>query len=72
MSNTVLLKSAIERSGYKLSYLASKIGITPYSLTKKINNVTEFKSGEIKELCSILNIKGDEIQEYFFADMVDE
>ena len=36
MSNTVLLKSAIERSGYKLSYLASKIGITPYSLTNSL------------------------------------
>lgn len=65
MSNTALLKSAIEQSGYKLSYLAHRIGITPYSLTKKINNVTEFKSGEIKELCSLLNIEGDEIQKYF-------
>lgn len=71
MANTVLLKEAIDKSGFKLSFLAEQIGITRASLSKKINNETEFKSGEIKELCLLLGIEGSNIQKYFFADWVD-
>ena len=44
MTNTELLKDKIEKSGYKLKYIAEQIGITYYGFLKKVNNETEFKA----------------------------
>ena len=57
MTNTELLNELIERSGYKRSYIANQLGLSPYGLSKKIHNVTEFKASEINALCTILNIE---------------
>lgn len=61
MTDTEKLRDLIKGSGLKLSFIASKMGITPYSLTKKITNVTEFRTCEISSLCEILGI--DSLQE---------
>ena len=63
---TSLLKNKIDMSGYKLSWIAKQMGISRYSLSNKINNVTEFKSSEISQLCKILQIEKSEIAKYFF------
>ena len=68
MKNHNELKALIALSGYKLSFLANKIGVTRYSLTNKLNGITDFKSEEIKKLAEILNIKNEEIYIYFFSD----
>lgn len=62
------LKALIALSGYKLSFLASQLGINRVSLTKKLNGETEFKASEIKKLCLILKIEEREIFVYFFAN----
>ena len=62
------LKERIEKSGYKLSYLAEQLGITRFSLTNKLNGVTDFKSEEIKKLCLTLKIQNEDIHLYFFTE----
>ena len=50
MTNTNLLRSKIDESGYKLTYLAEKCNLTYFGFMKKVNNETEFKASEIKTL----------------------
>lgn len=67
MTDTLALRAAIEKSGLKYSKIAEEIGITAYSLQKKICNVTEFKASEIAKLASLLSLKKTEINSIFFA-----
>ena len=48
MTNTQLLRDKIEQSGYKLRFIAGKLGITYQGFLKKINNESEFKASEIQ------------------------
>ncbi len=63
---TSLLKDKVDNSGYKLAWIAKQMGISRYSLSNKINGITEFKSSEISQLCNILGIEKTEIAKYFF------
>lgn len=56
MTNTELLSKLIKDSGLKLQFIAEKMGISRSSLNNKIQNRTEFRTGEIESLCSILGI----------------
>ena len=67
MTNTERLETFIEKSGYKKSFIAKRIGITRYALILKINNKSEFKATEIETLCTLLNIGVDERMAIFFA-----
>ena len=44
MTNTALLREKIDESGYKIRFVAKKIGITYQGFLKKINNESEFKA----------------------------
>ena len=72
MTNTDLLKAKIESSGYKLTYIAAKIGLSYQGFLNKINNKTEFTAPEIKGLCDLLEISIEEKEPIFFASDVDE
>lgn len=50
MTNTELLREKIDQSGYKLRFIAKKIGITYQGLLNKINNRSEFRANEIQAL----------------------
>ena len=69
MTNTELLKDKIEKSGYKLKYIAEQIGITYYGFLKKVNNETEFKASEIQTLCDLLEIAGEEKEKFFLPNL---
>ena len=56
MTNSDMLIRQINNAGLKRVYIARKLGISTYSLQKKINNVTEFRASEIKTLAETLNI----------------
>jgi hypothetical protein len=71
MTNERLLRTRISESGYKMSFIASKVGITYAGLLKKINNETEFKASEIQSLCELLEIDNNLREEIFFAHDVD-
>lgn len=53
MTNTELLREKIDQSGYKLRFIAKKIGITYQGLLNKINNRSEFRANEIQALYGI-------------------
>lgn len=67
MTNTSLLEQYIEKSGYKKSFIAKQVGISPYTLTLKINNKNEFKGNEMDVLCKLLNIGVRDRMSIFFA-----
>lgn len=73
MTNTELLRKKIDESGYKIYFIAEKLGITPQGLYLKLNNTNQFKATEIQILCKILNITdSDEMKEIFFNEIVAE
>ena len=71
MTNTPLLEQYIERSGYKRSFIAMRLGISSYTLAMKVNNESEFKASEIDILCELLNIDMEARMDIFFAKKVD-
>ena len=73
MTNVEKLRKKISDSGYKISYLAKQLSITPQGLYLKLNGTNQFKALEIQILCRILGItNSEEMKEIFFATEVDE
>lgn len=73
MTDTERLLKAIEQSGLRKGFIASKLGITTYGFQKKVENKSQFKAEEIKILCELLNITSlKEKERIFFAENVDK
>lgn len=73
MANTEALEKKIRDQGIKKVFLAEKLGITSFGLSKKINNINEFKASEIQMLCELLNITSlKEKESIFFDSKVDK
>lgn len=66
MTNTELLKKKIDESGYKIKFIAEKLGISYYGFLRKVNNDSEFKIKEVQTLCKLLNIRNEEREKIFF------
>lgn len=70
MTNTELLKNAIDESGLKVGFIASFVGISRQLLWKKVNNLTPFNQYEIDKMCEVLKITSLKQKEaIFFAKM---
>ena len=68
MTNTELLQKKIKESGFKLSYIAEKVGICRTSLQLKVRGLSSFNQFEINKLCDVLNITSlTEKEAIFFA-----
>jgi hypothetical protein len=67
MTDTVALRQAVEKSGLKYGRIAEEMGISSYSLQKKIDNITEFKASEIVKLAALLSLGEAERSAIFFA-----
>ena len=72
MTDTVLLRQKIEESGYKLRFIAQRLGITYQCLLNKINNESKFKATEILSMCELLHINLQQKEAIFFTRDVDE
>ncbi|WP_077611994.1 hypothetical protein [Clostridium sp. Marseille-P2415] len=73
MTDTVRLNDEIKTSGLKKGWIAAELGLSSYGFHRKINNASQFKAGEIKGLCQLLNITSlEKKDEIFFADDVDK
>ncbi len=69
MTDTVALKKLIKNSGLKYRFIASELNITYQGLKNKIENVNEFKTGEVDMLCKLLSITSlREKEKIFFAN----
>ena len=71
MTNVKLLEEKIKQSGLKKAYIAEKIGVSPNTFTALLNNKTEFKARQIRDICLVLGIKDNtEIMSIFLLKMV--
>ena len=71
MTNTCLLRNKIESSGYKMQFVAQKIGLTYQGFLNKLNNKSEFRANEIQRLYRLLDLTEQERVNIFFAEDVD-
>lgn len=70
MTDSKLLREAIDNSGLKYGYIAKQLGISTKSLQRKIDNESSFKASEIQKLCEILSISSYKTKEnIFFSKM---
>ena len=67
MTNTILLKEKIDESGYKIMFLAEKVGLTPQGFYKKLKDGSEWTYSQAKILSEYLRLTRDEIDNIFFA-----
>ena len=67
MTDTMALRQAIEKSGLKYGRIAMEMGISSYTLQKKIDNIVEFKASEIAKLSSLLSLDDTARSSIFFA-----
>ncbi len=66
--NSKKLLEVIDASGLKYRFIAEQLGISYYTLNKKIKSMTEFKASEISTLCELLNISDlEEMKTIFFS-----
>ncbi len=70
MTNTELLRAAIERSGYKKTYIAQRIGLTYQGYLNKERGESEFRQSEIEGICDLLRLTAEEKEAIFFAKEV--
>lgn len=69
MTDSNALRAWIAGRGLKLKHVAKMLGITPYSLQKKIDNLAEFKASEIAAFATDLGMTAEERDKIFFAMM---
>lgn len=67
MTNTIKLKDAIKRSGYRIYFIAEQLNITYTGFRKKIKGESEFKASEISKLSELLNLDTEERDQIFFG-----
>ena len=64
------LKGRIKEKLNHQYVLAEEIGISTNAFSRKLNNALDFTNRETAKIIEVLDIKSDEIKEYFFTEMV--
>ena len=67
MTDTAKLRQPIRDAGYRLGYVAEVLGISQYTLQKKLDNDSEFKISEVDALAKLLGLTPTEKNALFFA-----
>lgn len=70
MINTLKIKEKMDKLNLKQGEIAKNIGIAGSSLSLKINNKRPMNLDEANILADILEIKTEEIKEYFFTNNI--
>ncbi len=68
MANTSLLKSKINESGLRTSYIAKSLNITKQAFYNKINNRSDFTVEQAFKLQKLLKLDTTTFRSVFFAD----
>lgn len=61
------LLGRIREKGFTQAQLANLVGMTPGTMSAKLNNQAYFKQSEILAICDVLDIPIRECGEYFFT-----
>lgn len=70
MSDMALLRSYIDKSGYKINFVAGQCGLTYQGLLNKLNGESSFKTQEAGRLKDMLNIPDGDFNTIFFSQPV--
>lgn len=70
MVNVFKLKGKITEHGYNLQTFAKELGMTPQTLTSKLNGDGFFNTKQIERITTVLQIPNREIPAYFFISDV--
>ena len=65
--NIEKLRKIIEDKGVTYVFIANKLGITKNALSRKMNEKSDFKCGEMKTIAEILQISAQDFDEIFFG-----
>ena len=68
--NYAKLRGRTKEQGITQEGLAAIAGMKEATYSQKINNNSEFKQGEILQICAALLIPADQIHTYFFTPKV--
>lgn len=71
MTNTTLLKKKIDSSGYKVIFLAEKVGLTPQGFYKKLKDGSEWTFSQVMILKDLLYLTNEEVDSIFFNEKVE-
>lgn len=66
MIDTELLQEKLNKSSFRMAFVAKELGITYQTLLDKLNNKCEFTAGEIISLGQLLHLTGAEVDRIFF------
>ena len=72
MTDTVLLRQAVDRSGYKIKFIAESIGLSYQGFLNKMKGLSQFGNEEIYAICKLLKIDESEMINIFFTEKVDK
>lgn len=67
MTDTLKLRKRIKDSGFRLGFVAKMLGISTYTLQRKLDNDSEFKISEVDALSKLLGLTPNEKNDLFFA-----
>lgn len=71
MTNTTLLRQKIDASGYKIIFLADKVGLTPQGFYKKLKDGTDWTFSQVMILQDLLHLTKEEVDKIFFNQEVE-
>ncbi len=73
MTNSIMIKQLIKKSGIDEETIAKSLKISPWRLEKKLDNAEDFTAEEMNSLCGLLNIVNDiDKEQIFFAAKVEK
>lgn len=64
------LRGKIVEKGDTLEQFSKEVGISRTALYQKMNKDGEFTTGEMFNICEVLNIHVNQVGEYFFVESV--
>ncbi|MDR0308245.1 MAG: hypothetical protein LBI42_15635 [Chitinispirillales bacterium] len=70
MIETKLLREKIDKSGYKVRYIAKQIGLSYQGFLNRMAGKNEFNVAEVQVLTELLKIEIGEKEAIFFANTV--
>ena len=71
MTNTTLLRQKIDASGYKIIFLADKVGLTPQGFYKKLKDGSDWTFSQVMILQELLHLTKEEVDKIFFNQEVE-
>ena len=67
MTGMKLLRKKIDESGYRMRFIADKLGISYQGFLNKLQGNSEFKASEIQILSDLLHLTSEERTKIFFT-----